>query len=248
MKLSTVTLFLALAADMVFGNPIAKTKKSPYFFLIGDSTVAVNGGWGDGFLSYLKDPAEGENRGVSGSATVSWKSDGRWASLLQGINDTRAEYEPIVTVQFGHNDQKSLTLDELRGNLVDIASELKGAGATPIFITSLTRRRFEDGKVVQNLHDWRGKTIAAAKDGRIKWLDLNIASTWYVNAIGSESSTAYNLGGTERTHLSPAGEIVFGRMVVDLLLEKRADLAEYFSADEEVSEAIRNGELTTGGR
>ncbi|KAF6781427.1 hypothetical protein CMUS01_16776 [Colletotrichum musicola] len=37
-------------------------------------------------------------------------------------------------------------------------------------------------------------------------------------------------------------------MVVDLLLEKRADLAEYFSADEEVSEAIRDGEFTTGGR
>lgn len=132
MKYSTVTLFLALAADIVSGNPIAKAKKSPYFFLIGDSTVAVRGGWGNGFLSYLKDPAEGENRGVSGSTTVSWKSSGRWASLLQGINDTKAEYEPIVTVQFGHNDQKSLTLDEFRGNLVDIASELKEAGATPV--------------------------------------------------------------------------------------------------------------------
>lgn len=79
-------------------------------------------------------------------------------------------------------------------------------------------------------------------------MDLNIASTNYVNAIGAENSTAYNLGGTDRTHLSPAGEIVFGRMVVDLLLEKRGDLAEYFSADEEISEAIKNGEFTTGGR
>lgn len=117
---------------MAMGSAVTRAKKPPYFFLIGDSTVAVNGGWGDGFLSYLKDSAEGENRGKSGSTTVSWKSNGRWASLLQGINDTRADYEPVVTVQFGHNDQKSLTLDEFRANLVNIATELKDAGATPV--------------------------------------------------------------------------------------------------------------------
>lgn len=132
MRSTILTSLLALAATMAMGTPVARAKKPPYLFLIGDSTVAVNGGWGDGFLSYLKDPAKGDNRGKSGSTTVSWKSNGRWASLLQGINDTRADYEPIVTVQFGHNDQKSLTLDEFRANLVDIAAELRDAGATPV--------------------------------------------------------------------------------------------------------------------
>ncbi|TDZ54005.1 Rhamnogalacturonan acetylesterase RhgT [Colletotrichum trifolii] len=164
MKYTAIALLFA-AAGIIYGNP------APYFFLIGDSTVAIDGGWGNGLLSYLKDPAEGENRGKSGSTTASWKTNGRWTSLLQGINDTKADYEPIVTVQFGHNDQKSMELDEFRANLVSIGEELKGAGATPIFITSLTRRRFEDGKVVQDLHDWRGKTIAAAKDVGIKWLE-----------------------------------------------------------------------------
>lgn len=37
-------------------------------------------------------------------------------------------------------------------------------------------------------------------------------------------------------------------MVVELLLEKRAGLAGCFSADEDVGEAIRNGEFTTSGR
>ncbi|KAJ0307904.1 hypothetical protein COL5a_008145 [Colletotrichum fioriniae] len=233
---------------MAMGTPVARAKKPPYLFLIGDSTVAVNGGWGDGFLSYLKDPAKGDNRGKSGSTTVSWKSNGRWASLLQGINDTRADYEPIVTVQFGHNDQKSLTLDEFRANLVDIAAELRDAGATPIFITSLTRRRFEGGEVVQDLAEWRGKTIAAAKASSVRWLDLNLASIDYVNAIGEKSAQYYNLASTDRTHLGEAGEIVFGRMVVDLLLEKRSDLDVYFSADEEITDAIANGEFTTGGK
>lgn len=101
--------------------------------------------------------------------------------------------------------------------------------------------------MVQNLHDWRGKTIAAANESKIKWLDLNMKSTDYVNAIGEANSTAYNLGGSDRTHLSLAGEKVFGRMVVDLLLEKRTDLAGYFEADEEITEAIANGEFTDGG-
>ncbi|TEA12061.1 Rhamnogalacturonan acetylesterase RhgT [Colletotrichum sidae] len=246
MKYTAIALLFA-AAGLISGSPVARAKKAPYFFLIGDSTVAIDGGWGNGLLSYLKDPAEGENRGKSGSTTASWKTNGRWTSLLQGINDTKTDYEPIVTVQFGHNDQKSMELDEFRANLVSIGEELKGAGATPIFITSLTRRRFEDGKVVQDLHDWRGKTIAAAKDVGIKWLDLNIASTDYVNAIGQSNSTTYNLGGTDRTHLSLAGEIVFGRMVVDLLLAKRSDLAGYFGPGDEISEAIANGEFTDGG-
>ncbi|KAL2873447.1 hypothetical protein SGCOL_011393 [Colletotrichum sp. CLE4] len=248
MRSTIFTSLIALAAAMTTGSPVARAKKSPYFFLIGDSTVAINGGWGDGFLSYLKDPAKGENRGKSGSTTVSWKSNGRWASLLQGINDTKADYEPIVTVQFGHNDQKSLTLNEFQANLVAIAAELKDAGATPIFITSLTRRRFENGEVDQDLADWRGKTIAAAKASSIKWLDLNLASTDYVNAIGEENSQYYNLASTDRTHLGEAGKIVFGRMVVDLLSEKRSDLDAYFSADEEISDAIANGKFTTGGK
>ncbi|KAI3536950.1 oxidoreductase [Colletotrichum filicis] len=248
MRSTVFTSILALAATMAMGSAVARAKKPPFFFLIGDSTVAVNGGWGDGFLSYLKDPAKGENRGKSGSTTVSWKSNGRWASLLQGINDTRADYEPVVTIQFGHNDQKSLTLDEFRANLVNIATELKDAGATPIFITSLTRRRFEDGEVVRDLAEWRGKTIAAAKASSVRWLDLNLASTDYVNAIGEENAQYYNLASTDRTHLGEAGEIVFGRMVVDLLLEKRSDLDVYFSADEEITDAIANGEFTTGGK
>lgn len=104
----------------------------PYFFLIGDSTVAINGGWGNGLLSYLKSPAEGENQGVSGSTTVSWKSNGRWEKLLASVEAVKEEFEPIVTIQFGHNDQKVLELDEFRDNLAAIALEIEEAGGTPV--------------------------------------------------------------------------------------------------------------------
>ncbi|WAO91726.1 SGNH-hydro domain-containing protein [Fusarium falciforme] len=240
--LFSITLFAIISG----ASPANFCAKPPYFLLIGDSTVAVNGGWGNGFLSYLKSPGLGENRGVSGSTTVSWKSNGRWDALIETIEASKGEFEPIVTIQFGHNDQKVLGQDEFRDNLQAMAIEIEEVGGTPIFITSLTRRRFEDGQVVENLADWRNKTIEAAKAVGVKWLDLNKASTDYVNTIGEDNAHYYNLNGSDRTHLNLAGEIVFGRMTLDLLLKARPDLRMYFESNVELSDKLANGEFATG--
>ncbi|KAF5667235.1 putative acetylesterase [Fusarium heterosporum] len=247
MKLTFAALLLN-GAGLVLSTPVSRTAKPPHFFLIGDSTVAVDGGWGDGFLSYLLTPAEGDNRGVSGSTTVSWKSDGRWDTLLQNITAAKAEFEPVVTIQFGHNDQKVMALDQFHANLVDIGNAIKEAGGVPlkIFITSLTRRTFKNGEVVQNLKDWAAKTISAAGDVGAEYLELNKASTDYVNSIGEDKSQYYNWGEGDRTHLNPAGEIVFGRMVLDLLLGKQEDFLPYFTSNEALTDKIQKGEFATG--
>lgn len=128
---SPLSLFVLLSG-LIDAQPYRRTAKPPYFLLIGDFTVAVLGGWGDGFLSYLKDPAEGENRARSGTTTSSWKSNGRWNDLMEAIDAFKDDYEPVVTLQFGHNDQKSLTSDEYRANLVNMTSEIELAGGTPV--------------------------------------------------------------------------------------------------------------------
>lgn len=120
----------------VQSSPVARAAKPPQFFLIGDSTVAVDGGWGNGFLSYLKAPARGDNRGVSGSTTVSWKSNGRWDTLIKDVGTAKADFEPVVTIQFGHNDQKVMQLDEFHANLVEIGNQIKAAGGTPVGLRS----------------------------------------------------------------------------------------------------------------
>ena len=56
----------------------------------------------------------------------------------------------------------------------------------------------------------------------------------------------YNLASDDRTHLNTAGEAVFGRMTLDLLLEARDDLSAYFESNEALSEKIANGEYATG--
>lgn len=127
-----LTSLLFTYCGLVESAAVSRVAKPPRFFLIGDSTVAVDGGWGDGLLSYLEAPAKGDNRGVSGSTTVSWKSSGRWESLLRDISTAKSDFEPVVTVQFGHNDQKVMQLDEFHSNLVSIGNDIKESGGTPV--------------------------------------------------------------------------------------------------------------------
>lgn len=110
----------------------------------------------------------------------------------------------------------------------------------------MTRRQFEDGKVIENLAEWAAATIAAADAAGAPYLDLNLASTDYMNAIGEEDAQRYNLEADDATHLNPGGEIVFGRMVVDLLVGAREDLGAYFEANEAISDKIANGEYASG--
>lgn len=115
-----------------------------------------------------------------------------------------------------------------------------------ILITSLTRRVFSGGKVIQNLENERLRAIAAAEAVGATYLDLNTASTNYVNAIGNANGKKYDLSTGDSTHLNTAGEVVFGRLVADLLLEKRSDLAQYIRDNKAISDKIKNGEFATG--
>jgi lysophospholipase L1-like esterase len=104
MNLSLIALlaapFLALAAPLV-----DRKTKPPAFFLAGDSTTAIGGGWGDGFLALLRNGAIGENKGHNGATTASFVAGGDWDTVLTLVKDNKAKYQCYVTIQFGHNDQ-----------------------------------------------------------------------------------------------------------------------------------------------
>ncbi|KAK1142829.1 hypothetical protein N8T08_007263 [Aspergillus melleus] len=246
MKPASIAAILAATFGAVHSTPVTRASKPPYFLLIGDSTVATNGGWGDGFLSFVTDPADGVNRAKSGTTTVSYRANGRWDDLLSNINSTVSDYSPIVTMQFGHNDQKALDVDEYRQNLEDLATEVQEAGATPIIITPLTRRAFDGDAVKEDFVEWRVQAINAAKSVGIKYLDLTTASTDYINAIGDENATNYDLSDGDKTHINEAGGVVFGRLVADLLLAARSDLEDYITPNEALSKKIAAGEYASG--
>jgi hypothetical protein len=113
-------------------------------------------------------------------------------------------------------------------------------------VTSLTRRTFSNGAVVENLAEHSAAAIAAADNLCIQHLDLNRASTDYVNAIGQANADYYNLAAGDRTHLNEAGEKVFGRIVADLLVQARPDVETYLAQNQALSDKIAAGEFATG--
>ncbi|KAF4774803.1 GDSL-like Lipase/Acylhydrolase [Colletotrichum scovillei] len=210
---------------------------------------AVPFSWGNGFLSFVESPADGKNYGKSGATTVSFRAQGIWNTVIGEVEANKEAFSPIVTIQFGHNDQKAaanISADQFQANLEKLANEVTAAGGTPILITSLTRRTFSGGKVIQNLETERLRAIAAAEAVGATYLDLNTASTNYINAIGNENGHKYDLASGDSTHLNSAGEVVFGRLVADLLLEKRTDLAVYIRENKALSDKIKAGEFATG--
>ncbi|ROW09247.1 hypothetical protein VPNG_05806 [Cytospora leucostoma] len=200
--------------------------RPPAFFLAGDSTTAIQssdgGGWGVGFLSTLKTPAWGIDYGLNGATTVSFVKRGRWADVISSVQNSTADYNVYVTIQFGHNDQKSsanISLSEYQTNLENLATEVKELGGTPILVTPITRRKFSSEHVaINNLAEQRNATIAAANSTDTWYIDLNQASREYVDAIGEEAAQVYDLNGNDTTHLNDYGSVVFGNLVADLIL------------------------------
>lgn len=231
--------------------------KPPFFLLAGDSTTAKQssngGGWGDGFLNTtLFHGASGLSYGHNGATTVSFRAGGDWETVLSKVAEYKDRYAPFVTIQFGHNDQKpaaNISLAEYTRNLEQFVSEARNAGATPILVTPLSRRNYETSNVtgeptiILSLADQRAATIAAAKNSRAAYIDLNGASTRYLNRIGPDKAYMYNLNPEDRTHLNAEGSIVFGGMVAELIDGVFAGLkkAGYVRVDPRLKRALDQG-------
>ncbi|KAF8919175.1 SGNH hydrolase [Mucidula mucida] len=206
---------------------LTSTVTGASFVLIGDSTTALAGGWGDGFCgnasigtpSSLTPGTSCLNAGKSGATTGTYVADGYWATSLDAIKTQVAQGQhTYVTLQFGHNDQKIAPPESMGANLTVMVQELRALGAEPVLVTSLTRRIFlDDGTIDDLLKDWADETALISQQQGTHLLDLHAASIAYCEAIGEGAAHRLNLSPSDNTHLNDNGAIVFGRMVADLM-------------------------------
>ncbi|KAI2695227.1 CAZyme family CE12 [Penicillium roqueforti] len=155
----------------------------------GDDTTATQssngGGWGDGLLNTtLFKGASGRNFGHNGATTVSFRSGGYWDEVLTTVRQVRDDYHPLVTIQFGHDDQKpaaNISLSQYTRNLERFVTEASNAGATPILVTPLSRRNYDKStgtpRIVMSLANETLATIIAAHRSNAAYIDLNKTST-----------------------------------------------------------------------
>ncbi|KAH7393676.1 SGNH hydrolase-type esterase domain-containing protein [Cadophora sp. MPI-SDFR-AT-0126] len=236
-----------LLAGQIVASPTPHKQKNAAFFLAGDSTTAINGGWGNGFITTITKGSFGINYGKSGATTVSFRAVGLWHTTVASVaKASELGYLPFVTIQFGHNDQKAaanISIELFTANLETFAKEVLAAGGTPIMTTSLTRRGFNSttGKVIENLAEQAAATISLAKSLHVPYIDLNRASTDYINSIGSPLADTYNLSPDDRTHLNPNGELLFGTMVSTLISSELKDGRKWTRANATIAAALASG-------
>lgn len=128
-----------------------------------------------------------------------------------------------------------------QANLEGLVGEVRRVGATPLLLTSLTRRNFDGAVLEQDLADVVGATREASRQTGVALIDLNAASRRYVQAIGEADAERYDLVEGDRTHLNAHGSVVFGRIVADLVVRKYRHLERWVGRNETLSRMIAQG-------
>jgi len=218
--------------------------------LAGDSTVATGGGWGPGFCAVMTPNVTCVDDALNGRTTKSFIDQGAWQRAL----DKHGDY---YLIQFGHNDQKpaaNLPVPAFEAYLQRYIDDVRAIGAVPVLVTSLSRRTFRDGKVVQDLTDYVNAAREVGARNDITVIELNAISTRMLDGMtqaeadkfdrnadpetGKLAATpaADNVTATasgvdapkpealDRTHLNPYGQKVFGRIVADQLVRTQVEL------------------------
>lgn len=228
-----VVIGYALMAASVYAQA---PKQQPKIVLVGDSTVAVGGGWGPGFCATLTAGTPCLDDALNGRSSKSFIAEGAWQKAL-------AEHGNFYLIQFGHNDMKGKGPERetdpdttFAENLKLYIRDVRAIGATPVLVTSLSRRTFKDGAVVEDLKDYAAATRKVGEEEHVSVIDLNALSTAMLNRMGQKEADGFNAVGqekerlavgksaTDRTHLNPHGQQVFGQMVARELAQLQPEL------------------------
>jgi polygalacturonase/lysophospholipase L1-like esterase len=230
---------LVLRNVLINGKVVgAETSAAPKvkIVLVGDSTVTDRDGWGAGFKRRLSDEVLVVNLARGGRSSKSFINEGWWKQAL----DLHGDY---YLIQFGHNDQpgkgperETEPKTSYTEHMARYVDEARAAGAKPILVTSLTRRRFgKDDRIDSDLVAYVDavKALAAAK--RVPLIDLHALSIASINAMGRAKSDELGKmkpdgkGGQvmDYTHLGERGSEVVGQLVAEELKKIEPQLAVY---------------------
>jgi lysophospholipase L1-like esterase len=188
----------ATAAPAAPGQePAVKPIKASKIILVGDSTVAVQGGWGPSFCAeHVTSAAACVNLARGGRSTSSYIAEGSWQIALAEAR-VPGYATTWVLIQFGHNDQpgkpgRSTDLKtEFPANLERYVREARAAGAHPVLVSSLTRRMFKRGELLNSLRPWAEATAAVAAKLDVPFIDLNLVSSRAVADMGAAEATRF---------------------------------------------------------
>lgn len=208
--------------------------------LIGDSTVASYAkppkdrpdltGWGQVFDEFFAEQVEVQNFALSGRSSKSFLRENRWQPVL----DAKPDY---VFIQFGHNDQPGKgdrTTDpkgDFRENLRRYIRDARKIGATPVLVTPVARRTFQNGKPVTTLQPWADAMFAVGRETKSPVIDLHGASFRVYEKLGEAGSADLSPSATDRTHFSRKGAREMASLVATEIRRKIPVIEELLKTD-----------------
>ncbi|MEO8254896.1 MAG: rhamnogalacturonan acetylesterase [Flavobacterium sp.] len=207
-------------------------------YTIGDSTMAnkkdpdknPEHGWAQVLQPFFKDNFVVENKAVNGRSTKSFINEKRWDSIYKKLK--KGDY---VFIEFGHNDEKiedsaryTNPHTSYRYNLIKFINESREKGATPIILTSIARRNFnEKGVLVPTHGDYPLETRLTAQEYKVPFIDLEYYTEILEQSYGPEKSKQlhlhfkagenpyYDKDKADDTHLSLKGATEIAQIVVN---------------------------------
>ena len=248
-------LIIALALLPLVLNASAK------IHTIGDSTMADYNqnepdqkgmyGWGQVFGDYFNNGMTVKNWGDRGESARSF--------YRKFWSKTKAEIQKgdYVLIQFGHNDQKSVTTDVYREYLSRFICETRELGATPILVTSICRKLFEGTKISRlgridngkahgvdendHTYDYPYHMKKVADSLKVECLDLTTACKEYMESWGPEGCKQFFPAGGS-THTNELGARVNAQLVAQLMYKENI-LKKYINISQ-ISLPKNNGKIT----
>ena len=220
-----------------------------HIFLIGDSTCANKNpydepetGWGQVFPQLFTDAVEIQNHAVNGRSTKSFRNLGHWKKVHDQLQ--KGDW---VFIQFGHNDQKesdstryAAPQTDYRKNLIRYIEEIQAKGATPVLLTPVMRRKFDEaGKLVDQHGEYPQVVREIAKKYNIYLIDHHATSQQAIVQHGVEGSKKifmhygggifpkFPKGIEDNTHFSPYGAKLMANLVAEELVKQDNPLRSF---------------------
>ena len=211
-----LSLCLAIAPSLAAARPSTGERppsipiRASKIVLVGDSTTAVQGGWGPAFCArHVSSFLSCVNLARGGRSSYNYRAEGSWDIALQEMRPG-AYREVHVLIQFGHNDQpgkpgRSTDLQhEFPDNLRRYVREVRAAGALPVLLTPLTRRQFRDGVLGDDLAPWADATRRVAAELGVPLVDLHARSMAAVQGMGPVQAMRFALAPASAAQVSAA--------------------------------------------
>jgi lysophospholipase L1-like esterase len=183
-------------------------------FIAGDSTVCdqnstVYAGWGQMFTSYLTQGVAVANYADSGESSTSFWN-GFYVPNIQG----KIKSGDYLFIQFGHNDEKSLTLAQYKAGLKRYVDDAKAKGAKPVLITPLERDVWSGGTLTHSHGQYPATMQQLASETNTPCIDLTTMSyNLYVSMGQTNSKTLFVSG--DLTHTNQTGALRIAGLVRD---------------------------------